>query len=694
MFEYLMPLLVMPTYDNTLLDQTCRVTVERQIAYGKQRGVPWGISECGYNSVDASLNYQYRAFGVPGLGLKRGLAEDLVVAPYASALALMVAPEASCQNLQRLAADGLAGRFGLYEAIDYTPARLPRGQASAVVRSFMAHHQGMILLSLAHLLLERPMQKRFEVGPAVQGHPAVAAGAHPEDRGVLSAPRRTVRDPRDCRAARRRPCAFSAAPTRRYRKCSCCRTAATTSWSRTRAAGAAAGRTSPSPAGAKTAPATTGGRSATSATRTSGDFWSTAHQPTATRPTHYEAIFTEARAEFRRRDHDFEVAYRDRRFAGRRHRAAPAPHHQPRANAADDRRHQLRGSRARVRCRRRAASGVLQSLRADRDHPAAAGHPVHAPAPLARRAGTLDVSPDGHPRTRFAGRFLRDGPHGVHRPRAHGRRAAGDARRRTAVRQPGLGSRSDRRDPASDHARAAADGDDRHGLRHGGNARRRIEPRRQIPGSASGGPRLRSGVDAQLGDAAADQCHRVRRAALCAPRQFHHLRQRLAARGGRRPAAEPARAVRALELRDLRRSADRAAADRRRGEHRSRAPAGAGARVLAAEGTGGGPRDLERGPRRLSAGPPGSDHGADRRRRRGARDGSTGRDLRAAGGADRGRGPHPAPIRGARHHHRPPGEPGGTGHPSRPRGGAGPAPRADPESSRRDAARPNRPRAN
>ena len=93
MFEYLMPLLVMPTYDNTLLDQAYRVTVERQIAYGKQRGVPWGISECGYNSVDANLNYQYRAFGVPGLGLKRGLAEDLVIAPYASALALMVAPE-------------------------------------------------------------------------------------------------------------------------------------------------------------------------------------------------------------------------------------------------------------------------------------------------------------------------------------------------------------------------------------------------------------------------------------------------------------------------------------------------------------------------------------------------------------------------------------------------------------------------
>ena len=148
MFEYLMPLLVTPTYENTLLDQTARVTVKRQIAYGKQRGVPWGISESGYNSVDASLNYQYRAFGVPGLGLKRGLADDLVVAPYASALALMVAPDeaaSTCRPRRRRARRTIRA----LRAVDYTPSRLPRGQSSAVVRSYMAHHQGMILLSVA-----------------------------------------------------------------------------------------------------------------------------------------------------------------------------------------------------------------------------------------------------------------------------------------------------------------------------------------------------------------------------------------------------------------------------------------------------------------------------------------------------------------------------------------------------------------
>lgn len=162
MFEYLMPLLVMPTYEHTLLDQTCKAAVARQIEYGKERGVPWGISECGYNAIDVNLNYQYRAFGVPGLGLKRGLSEDLVIAPYASALALMVAPNEACSNLERLAAEGFETRYGFYEAIDYTASRRPPGKSSVVVRSFMAHHQGMSFLSLAHLLLDRPMQKRFQ----------------------------------------------------------------------------------------------------------------------------------------------------------------------------------------------------------------------------------------------------------------------------------------------------------------------------------------------------------------------------------------------------------------------------------------------------------------------------------------------------------------------------------------------------
>lgn len=168
MFEYLMPLLVMPTYPDTLLDQTYRAVIAAQIDYGRRRNVPWGISESGYNMVDASLNYQYRAFGVPGLGLKRGLGDDLVVAPYASMLGLMVQPEAACSNLQKMAAMGYLGRYGFYEAVDYTAARLPRGQTAAVIRSFMVHHQGMGLLALAYLLHQRPMQRRFESDPLLQ----------------------------------------------------------------------------------------------------------------------------------------------------------------------------------------------------------------------------------------------------------------------------------------------------------------------------------------------------------------------------------------------------------------------------------------------------------------------------------------------------------------------------------------------
>src|SRR5574341_1626996 len=130
LFEYLMPLLVMKSYPGTLLDQSCRRAVRRQIEYGRQRGVPWGISECAFNLVDHLGNYQYKAFGVPGLGLKRGLGDELVVAPYATALALLVHPTAAAANLRRLARAGLDGPYGFYEAIDYTRRKPEEGEPS------------------------------------------------------------------------------------------------------------------------------------------------------------------------------------------------------------------------------------------------------------------------------------------------------------------------------------------------------------------------------------------------------------------------------------------------------------------------------------------------------------------------------------------------------------------------------------
>ncbi len=165
LFEYLMPLLVMPGFPGTLLDQACRQAVRRQIRYARRYNIPWGVSESCYNQVDSQLTYQYRAFGVPGLGLKRGLADDLVVAPYAGVMALMVAPREACLNLQTMPASGLVGRFGLYEAVDFTPGRLQSGERFAVVKAYMAHHSGMSLLALDYALNGQPMQRRFMANP-------------------------------------------------------------------------------------------------------------------------------------------------------------------------------------------------------------------------------------------------------------------------------------------------------------------------------------------------------------------------------------------------------------------------------------------------------------------------------------------------------------------------------------------------
>lgn len=161
MFEYLMPNLVMPTWPGSLLEEMSQSAVMRQIHWGKERGVPWGVSESGYHAFDVQHNYQYQAFGVPGLGLRRGLADDMVVAPYATLLALLVSPQKACENLVRLQKNGAHGEYGFYEALDYTPSRLATGQLYAVVQSWMAHHQGMAFQALAHVLLDAPMTERF-----------------------------------------------------------------------------------------------------------------------------------------------------------------------------------------------------------------------------------------------------------------------------------------------------------------------------------------------------------------------------------------------------------------------------------------------------------------------------------------------------------------------------------------------------
>jgi cyclic beta-1,2-glucan synthetase len=168
MFEYLMPSLIMRAPAGSLIEQTSRVIVERQIAYGKGLGLPWGISESAYNVRDLELTYQYSNFGVPGLGLKRGLAANMVVAPYATALAAMVDPSAALRNFEHLAAMGACGRFGFYEALDFTPSRVLAGQPVAIVQTFMAHHQGMTVVAIANALLGSPARARFHAEAIIQ----------------------------------------------------------------------------------------------------------------------------------------------------------------------------------------------------------------------------------------------------------------------------------------------------------------------------------------------------------------------------------------------------------------------------------------------------------------------------------------------------------------------------------------------
>jgi cyclic beta-1,2-glucan synthetase len=306
MFEYLMPLLVMPNYQNTLLDQTYRAIINAQIAYARQRDIPWGISESGYNTVDANLNYQYRAFGVPGTGLKRGLADDLVIAPYATMLGLMVDPEASCQNLQRMAELGFMGQYGFYEAIDYTTARLPRGQNFAVIRSFMAHHQGMGFLALSYLLHDRPMQRRFEADPLFQATLLVLqervpkAGAFYSNTAELAALRAPQAEPSmPMRIITQTTTAQPEVQLLSNGRYHVMVTSAGGSYSRWKDLSVTRWR--------EDATSDNWGNFCYVRDVDTGEFWSTAYQPTLVEPKKYEVIFSEGRAEFRRHDRGLDL---------------------------------------------------------------------------------------------------------------------------------------------------------------------------------------------------------------------------------------------------------------------------------------------------------------------------------------------------------------------------------------------------
>ena len=168
MFEYFMPLLVMRNFENSLLDATYSFVIKAQKRYGQKREIPWGVSESAYYAFDIDLNYQYKAFGVPEIGFKRGLANELVVAPYATVLALSIDPQGAAENILRLKEEGTDGEYGLYESIDYTPTRSALKGQSSIVRNFMVHHQGMIVLALANYFNDNIMQRRFHANSVIR----------------------------------------------------------------------------------------------------------------------------------------------------------------------------------------------------------------------------------------------------------------------------------------------------------------------------------------------------------------------------------------------------------------------------------------------------------------------------------------------------------------------------------------------
>jgi len=181
MFEYLMPVLVMREPEGSVLGETSRLIVKRQIEYGNERGLPWGVSESAFNARDREFTYQYSSFGVPGLGLQRGLGDEAVVAPYATGLAAMIDPAAAFRNFDRLQKLGGRGRFGWFEALDFSPARLPEGVPVVPVQAFMAHHQGMILVSIANVLKDGMFRTCFHSNALIQSTELLLQEKTPRD---------------------------------------------------------------------------------------------------------------------------------------------------------------------------------------------------------------------------------------------------------------------------------------------------------------------------------------------------------------------------------------------------------------------------------------------------------------------------------------------------------------------------------
>jgi cyclic beta-1,2-glucan glucanotransferase len=302
MFEYLMPSLVMRAPVGSLLEQTSRLIVRRQIAYGTELGVPWGVSESAFSARDLEFTYQYSNFGVPGLGLKRGLSENLVIAPYATALAAMVDPTSAVRNFARLSAVGAYGRYGFYEALDYTRVRLPADSRLVVVRAFMAHHQGMSVVAIANVLFDGRMRARFHAEASVQATelllqertPRDVSIAHPRAEEIATAARIGSADLPEVRRLHTPHTATPQTHLLSNGRYAVMLTGAGSGYSRWRELGLTRWH--------EDATRDDAGSYIFLRDVANGAVWSAGYQPSGAEPDSYEVTFTEDRAEFHRSD--------------------------------------------------------------------------------------------------------------------------------------------------------------------------------------------------------------------------------------------------------------------------------------------------------------------------------------------------------------------------------------------------------
>jgi cyclic beta-1,2-glucan synthetase len=303
MFEYLMPSLVMRAPSGSLLEGTNRLAVRRQESYAKSLGVPWGMSESQYNARDIEKTYQYSSFGVPDLGYKRGLSDNIVIAPYASGLGAMVDPAAASRNYERMAGLGASGLYGWYEAIDYTPSRLPDDAKFAIVRAYMAHHQAMSIVGIANALQDGRMRTRFHAEPIVQAaelllqermpRDVAMARPPPEQARMIEAPGATPETQRHYDSAHSRVPRTHILSNGSY---SAMVTASGSGYSRWRDVAITRWR--------EDVTRDAWGAYVFLRDVRSGQTWSAGYQPTVTEPNSYEVTFAEDRAEILRTDED------------------------------------------------------------------------------------------------------------------------------------------------------------------------------------------------------------------------------------------------------------------------------------------------------------------------------------------------------------------------------------------------------